>query len=159
MTVLIYPYILTINAYNEAGELVKIIANETVSAMLTEALLEVPGNTQNAIVANDNVLHIIVPGVENQGTLGQGSTTYTWDITNEQSQFVAPGKYYIKIEETDEYGHVNVVVKDILVVRVEQYIELKVFNAAGELVRTIREINKPVPSIADLSEMGDTIII
>jgi flagellar hook assembly protein FlgD len=127
--------------------------------MMSQVVFEVPGNTDTAMVANDNVLNIIVPGVETNATFGSGTCAFVWDITNNQSQYVEPGKYYIKIEEADEFGHVNVIIKEILVVRIEKYIELKVYNSAGELVRTIREINKPVPNIADLSAVGDIIVI
>jgi flagellar hook assembly protein FlgD len=154
-----YPFIITISAYNEAGELVRIVAQEKASAMLSSVILDVPGNSTAAMVANGNVLNIYVPGVETPLSLGMGGTTFTWDVTNAQAQFVTPGKYYIKIEEQDEYGHINVVIKDVLVVRIEQYIELKVFNSAGELVRTIRETNKPLPPAADLSAIGDLLII
>jgi hypothetical protein len=155
-----YPFIITISAYNEAGELVKIISSQLANKMLTGVQLDVPGNTGEAIVtANDNVLHIYLDGVETPATMGMGGTMFTWDIMNAQSQFVDPGEYYIKVEEQDEYGHINVVVKGVLVVRVEQYIELKVFNAAGELVRTIRETNKTLPPSADLGGVGDLLII
>lgn len=127
--------------------------------MLSGVILGVPGNITATVVGNDNILNIYIPGVETPLTLGNGGTNFVWDITNNQSQFVNPGKYYIKVEETDEFGHVNVVIKDILVVRVEQYIELKVYNSAGELVRTIRDTASAVPELADLSSMGDIVII
>ena len=130
--------------------------------MMTGVSMEIPGNTGTAyIVGNDNKLRIFVAGLSTPDSLGNtiGGTMFAWDVTNSQEQFVEPGNYYIKVEEQDEYGHINVVVKDVEVVRTESYIELKVYNGAGELVRTIRETDKPLPLTADLSGMGDLIIV
>jgi flagellar hook assembly protein FlgD len=154
-----WPFIIKITAYNEAGELVKTIASELASSGITDLTLSVPGQPDASIVANDGQVNINVPGVEIPSTLGSGGTVFVWQVTNEQEQFVTPGKYYIKTEVIDEFGHVNVIIHDILVVRIEHYIELKVFNSAGEVIRTVRETSKPVPEIADLSGVGDIIVM
>lgn len=127
---------------------------------MTDVNLVIPGATPGEnVVGTGNVVELRVPGVEIPATLGMGGTVFTWDLTNAQSQEVDPGKYYIKTEVTDEYGHVNVIIKDVMVVRIEEYIELKIYNSAGELVRTIRQTGVPVPDMADLSYMGDIIVI
>jgi hypothetical protein len=150
-----FPYIITISAYNEAGELVKVVAQTHATTMFTEADLSVPGHSDNSIIGTDNKLTIDMPGIETPDSMGATHTAFIWDVTNNQSQFVTPGAYYIKVEETDAFGHVNVVIKQIQVVSVEEYIELKIFNSAGEIVRVIRE-NKAVST--DLSLADDEIL-
>lgn len=156
-TPLPWPFIITISAYNEAGELVKIITSELCSTMMTEMSLTIPGNPDSNVVGSGNVVNLTVPGVETWSTVGAGSTTFTWNLTNNQSQEVTPGKYFIKTEVKDEYGHTNVIIKDVLVVRIEEYIELKIYNTAGEVVRLIRDLTSPVPVLADLGPMDDVI--
>ncbi len=155
----VFPYIITISALNEAGEIVKLIASERANAMFTSVNLIVPGSDDNTVIGYDKDLGIFVPGVETYATKGSGGTLFNWDITNNQSQYVKPGKYFIKIEESDGFGHINVIIKEITVIRVDEYIELKIYNTAGEVVRVIRAEGKPMPAVADLGSMGEVLFI
>jgi flagellar hook assembly protein FlgD len=154
-----WPFIITAGMYNEAGELVKVLDNSPASAMFTNVLIDVPGNTDNSVIGNDKILNIIIPGVEIPATLGQGYTTFYWNETNAQAQVVDPGVYYIKVQETDAYGHVNVVIKEITVVISEQYVQMTIFNSAGEIVKVVTDYAAAIPSNIDLSGIGDTLII
>lgn len=135
------------------------IGTSPASAMFGSVDLDVPGNTENTAVGNGGKLKIIIPGVETPLTLGQGSTTYTWDVTNAQSQFVDPGIYYIKVQESDAYGHINVVIKEITVVQSDQYVQMTVFNTAGEIVKVVTDYTAAIPANIDLGPLGDLLVV
>jgi hypothetical protein len=63
--------------------------------------------------------------------------TYLWNGSNDNGQQVVSGIYYIKLEEHDSYGNVVTYVHEVVVLAVGNQIRLKVFNAAGEEVKTL----------------------
>ncbi len=133
-----FPYVITIGVYNSAGELVRTVAHTRTSAIAMEMKL-VSNNTETEIVTSYYPLTIILPGVETPDSIGLGSTSFDWNTVTDGLQGIGNGIYYLKLEQKDEYGHINVLIEEIQVLRHEQYVELRVFNSAGELVRTIRE--------------------
>jgi len=142
-----FPYIVQIGLYNEAGELVKIIAKEMASKPIGEV------NTivfiQATPVANPDTvtvgtpLVIQLPGVDTPETFGPGSpgASFTWFADNQQSQDINQGVYFIKTEQIDEYGHTTAFIKEITLLKVERFIEMNIYNSAGELIRTIKKEN------------------
>jgi len=66
-------------------------------------------------------------------------TDFKWDGTNDNGQEIKNGKYYIKITTRDKYGHTEVKVKDLTVVKTEEYVRLSIYNTAGEVVRRIEK--------------------
>jgi flagellar hook assembly protein FlgD len=96
--------------------------------------------TDPATITDKTPLEIYLPGVETPDTQGNGAgTSFFWTADNAQSQDVTQGNYYIKVEQTDTYGHVTAFIKEVTVLRQEKYVEMKIFNEAGELVRIIRK--------------------
>jgi len=91
------------------------------------------------VISYGSGLDIYLRGVETEQTEGTGGTIFTWKAINDQSQLIDQGVYYIKVETLDPYGHTSTFIKDITVVRLEEYIELNIYNNAGEIVRTIRQ--------------------
>ncbi len=153
-----YPYLLTITIYNEAGEIVRVIASEAVSAPVTSVEYYAGGEANPVVISGDSKLEIRLPRVETRSTFGTGSTTYYWDAINAQSQEVGTGVYYIKIETLDQYGHTTTLIKDITVVRVDQYVELNIYNSAGEIIRSIRQKKDVSGGTVSLSSLGDRLI-
>jgi flagellar hook assembly protein FlgD len=133
-----YPYILTINAYNSAGELVKVITSSPVSAEFTTAYMLVSGTAVNLFDPSDGALDINVPGLNGPGQETGAAMNFAWNGTTNANQEVAPGNYYIKISTTDAYGHVNTKVESIQILYIQEYVMLNIFNSAGELVRNIK---------------------
>lgn len=133
-----YPFTLTISLYNEAGERVKTIATINTSAHLSDVVMSVNGN-QTSVFGNGEKVSIYLPGVEVPSTAGLGSTTIIWDPSNDGGQKITSGSYYLKIEEKDKYNHVFVMTKSVTYIRTEQYVEFRIFNTAGELVRSIKK--------------------
>jgi hypothetical protein len=134
-----YPYILTINLYNEAGELVKTIANTPSSNVMTGAKISVNGTEDGVVTSKDKML-IFIPGVDTPISFAAGAVggaTYNWNADNNSSQSVNSGLYYIKFEQKDQFGHSNVFIKQVQVVKEEEYVQLNIFNSSGEIVRTI----------------------
>jgi hypothetical protein len=154
-----FPYILTITLYNEAGEVVKVLAQDVTNMPLTNILVTAGGVTNPATITSDTPVQITLPGMDTPNTQGSGvDPVYVWNPINQQSQDVSPGVYYIKVEETDTYGHVAAIIKDITVMKIEQYVEVNIFNAAGELVRNIREYKTTLDQQISLG-VADYIVI
>jgi flagellar hook assembly protein FlgD len=131
-----------IGLYNTAGELVKVITSDVTTNLITVVQTYAQGVTDPATVTDNTPLVIYLPGVETPDTQGNGvGTSFTWIANNAQSQNVVQGNYYIKIEQTDTYGHVTSYIKEVTVLRQEKYVMLNIFNEAGELVRTIKKEN------------------
>ena len=157
-TPVMYPYLLTITIYNEAGEVVRVIASEAVSAPVTSVEYYAKGVTNPSVISKDGKLEIRLPRVETPSTFGTGSTTYYWDAINAQSQEVDTGVYYIKIETLDPYGHTTTMIKDLTVMRIDEYVELNIFNSAGEIIRKIRQEKNVITDTVTLDKLGDRLI-
>ncbi len=137
-----FPYTIKIGVYNEAGELVKVIAQDVCNKLMQDVSLYVGTDSKN-IVGPGQALELKFPGLGTPSTLGNGSTSWFWQADNSALQTVSPGKYYIQIEQTDTYDHTTVLIKDINVITMDHYLEMSIFNSAGETVRIIR-IDNPV---------------
>jgi len=159
-----YPFTLSITILNEAGETVKTLSFEQTSATVGDIHLyiddgdgdpPVPADDGGGyVVGGDIQLEINLPGVETPWSIGKGGTSFFWTADNDQGQDVDNGVYYIKIEERDLYGHVMTNNKQITVLRADEYVEMRVFNNAGERVRTVRVPGGVAGDFVGL-EMGD----
>ncbi len=157
LTPRIYPYTISIAVYNEAGEIVKKITNVPADGKLSDiSLLE--GGVETKTLGNDGILEIFIEGIETQNNNVERGSLFIWDVKNQQSQYIDSGVYYIKVEQIDPYGHVNTLTKSITVFDVREYVEFKVFNTAGEIVRSIRTY-KTTNSSPTLAYVPDLIYI
>lgn len=129
-------YLLTVKVYNEAGEAVKTIITVSTDYVLTGIITSTGGNTANAF-SSDKILTITIPGAGPGGT----DIVTSWDGTTDGGQPAASGTYYISAAETDTFGQVMNVTKDITLIKNSTYVQLNIFNSAGELVRTITDVN------------------
>ncbi|HPI04231.1 MAG TPA: hypothetical protein PKZ78_10375, partial [Candidatus Goldiibacteriota bacterium] len=144
-----FPYIVRIGVYNSAGELVKIIAESRANNMMSLVRFTAAPEESNVqgtvegkeseVVTNKQVLEIFMAGLETPDSIGTGHTVFEWGATNNAIQDISNGSYYIKIEQKDEYGHSNVLIKEIQVIKIEEYVEVNIYNSGGELVRVIKE--------------------
>jgi hypothetical protein len=154
-----FPYTIRIRVYNSAGEVVQTIAEDTTSNVLTGLVICANGVTNPATVSGDMPLEIILPGIHTPGSQGSGqSAVFTWKATNAQSQNAVQGIYYIKVEQSDAYGHTSSFITDVTIVNAEEYIELNIFNSSGEIVRSIHKTG-PVPDDKINLEIDDVITI
>jgi flagellar hook assembly protein FlgD len=158
----VYPYLLEIQAYNEAGELVKIIAQTTTNAPVTGFDTYV-GTTQtssfNAAATPGMTFRINNVWTPDKNGPGVTYVDFPWDGTNQNGQDVGQGVYYIKMSVVDEFGHTVSIIKDISLVRSEEYTRLSIYNSAGELVRRITDYNQIASTSIDLSGMDDPIYV
>jgi flagellar hook assembly protein FlgD len=141
---------------------VKTLVNTSADAPLTTVVYMDTANgvTNPATVTDSDPLQIILPGVEVPASQGQGYSSFTWTAVNNQSQDVNQGVYYIKVEETDDYGHTTALIKEVTVLKREQYVELNIFNSSGEIVRSIRQPkDNLMTDKIDLSTLPDVIIV
>jgi uncharacterized repeat protein (TIGR01451 family) len=115
----------TIGIYNAAGELVKTVAVKYMSnpvndvSLLADAILSSMGDSVTIVTGDD------------------GRILGTWDGTNGLGALVANGTYYLKIDSVDGYGTTTSVTKVITVDRPLTTVTVNIYNAAGELVRTM----------------------
>jgi flagellar hook assembly protein FlgD len=129
---------LTISAYNEAGELVKVIATSPVSAEFTSAYMLVSGTAVDLYDPSDGTLQFSLPGLRGPGQESGAGMTFTWNGTTNANQVVAPGNYYIKVSTTDTYGHVETKIENLQILYIQEYVEVNIYNSAGELVRRLQ---------------------
>jgi flagellar hook assembly protein FlgD len=137
-----YPNLISVSVFNTAGELVKKIVSSPARGGLSSVEFIVQGGNGQDLMLAEGSLDIVIAGIEVPESYGTGIAVFTWDGKNEQGQYGVPGLYYVTVEETDPYGHTATITKEITLVNLRGYVELRVFNNAGELVRTIRDYSK-----------------
>ncbi len=134
-----FPYAMNISVYNEAGELVKVVANTTTSQEAQNMQLLLNGSQTGLVLPGSGTSLIIrMPDIETPNQAKGGYADFTWDGTNSAGQDVANGVYYIKETTTDPYGHTNTITKQVTALDETQYVQINIFNSAGELVQTIK---------------------
>lgn len=143
---------LSVVAYNEAGEKVKSIGTVQLSSNMNGMLLEEGGSVTDLFDSSAGKLSLIFPGVASPGSTGV--VTLYWDGKNDNGMDVTPGVYYIKAEVTDNYGHVNSLTEEVTVLNTEQWVRLSIYNEAGELVATLQDNTAPSgPVMLDSDEV------
>lgn len=133
-----FPYVLRIGVYNSAGELVKLLVNTPASSIVGPIEYKVNNESRSYMLGNEE-LSIVYMGVETPATIGAGVSSFYWYAQNTGGQPVENGVYYIKVEQTDGFNHTSTYVKSVTVMQTYEYVELKVFNSAGEVIRIIKE--------------------
>jgi flagellar hook assembly protein FlgD len=147
-TPLTYPYNLVIEAYNEAGEKVKLIAQEVISTQVKDFETMV-GNTLTGVFNPAEAdLNLRFPGIWTGGTINVPYVDFAWDGTNANGQNASQGVYYIKVLVTDEYGHTDTIIKEVQLLRTEEYVRVSIYNSAGELVRRMQQDTVPGTQIS-----------
>ncbi len=146
MTLPPYPFILTIDIYNEAGEKVKHIIKTPISDNINSEIILLLKGEESKIwdkIFNpeEGVLIMKIPGIETPDQRDKGYSEFIWDGKNNSGQETGNGVYYIKFTIQDKYGHTDVIIKDITLLKKEQYVLLSIYNTAGELVRRIEKDN------------------
>ena len=106
---------------------------------LMEDVMFLSDGRDTDVISNGVDITITLNGVETPFNIGEGHSSFIWDGKNDQAQFVSNGPYYIKLEQLDEYGHTTSLIKDIQSIRYEEGVEGRIYNAAGELVKVIRD--------------------
>ncbi len=137
-----YPFFVTIGVYSENGELVRYIGEWPTTHMISSAEFTIAGPVDDGMVSGESVMTIYFPGVETEQTLGQGGTYVTWDGKNSGGQAVNSGPYYVSIIEVDKYDHTNTMTREVTILQGISYMEMNIFNTAGELIYTKKEMNK-----------------
>jgi hypothetical protein len=151
-----FPFILKIQVYNASGELVRLVTESYASKMNTGVTLLVDG-VESDVVADGKSLEILMAGTEIPSTVGAGATSFFWATDTDGAQAASGGVYFIKFEQTDSYGHTLSIFKSVTVMRSEEYVELSVFNSAGETVKVIKAQNLS-PDKPDLNVNEVTLI-
>jgi hypothetical protein len=75
--------------------------------------------------------------IEFPGALAGGGNVVLWRGDNAGGQAVAGGSYFIKAELVDPFGQVSSLIRPVVVVPGGARQSLRIYNAAGELVRSL----------------------
>jgi len=154
-TPVFFPYLLVIESYNEAGEKVKVIANTNISNPVS--IVEISNNIFNPAYEK---LVLSFPGIwtpEQMGT-GVGRISFEWDGKNENGQKINQGVYYIKISVIDPYGHIETIIKEVKLLRTDEYLRINIYNTAGELVTRL-EKRENISNLLNMNLIKDIIYI
>jgi hypothetical protein len=157
-----YPYTLSIAAYNSAGEKVRDIAFTYTTEAALAAVLRMNGVQTSVLAPVQGSLEIFIPGAV---AAGQTGASFMWDGTANNGQAVASGDYYLQLVSVDMYGHKETLVKDVQVIKSMTGVTVKIFNSAGELVREISgagiasQLELQVASIVSVGKAGTDITI
>jgi len=144
ITEVVYPFVLIVEAYNEAGERVKLIGEATVNSNdLGGVMTLVNGKEETVFDPSKGEMTFRFPGILSIDDPAVNYIDFKWDGRNENGQDINQGVYYIKIRATDAYGHVNTTVKEVSVLKTEEYIRVSIYNTAGELVRRMEQEKTP----------------
>ena len=135
---------MVIAAYNAAGERVRVIYSGGAQYLPGSLDLSAP-----VFIGGDGQITIRFPGA-----FATGGNTLVWDGSNDNGAMIKGGMYTIKAEIVDPFGKVTSLVQDVQVLPGGTQQFLRIFNAAGEVVRTI---HLPVSvKGANGLRMGDT---
>ncbi len=151
MTPVSFPYILSIEAYNEAGEKVRIITQSSIAGDVGDIAMLMNGVTTTAFNPDTGSLELRIKGIQTPDQYGGGAdqtSSFIWNGYSDSGQEVTPGLYYIKISTTDTYGHVNTHIETIQVLKLDQTARINIYNSAGELVRRLETPNVSGTSIS-----------
>lgn len=139
-TPVMFPYLLVIEAYNEAGEKVRLITETRITDIFSEIEMLAGGISNNIFNPSEGPLIISIPGIWTPEQMGPGvdRINIAWDGYNDNGQNVNNGVYYIKISVQDRYGHLQTTIKEVQLLRIEEYVRINIYNTAGELVRGLQ---------------------
>lgn len=115
-------YRVHVDVYNSAGELVKNLTQFD-SSFAVSGFTVVGGVLQTP----QDVASLVY----------DGTALATWDGTNQSGQKVGNGTYYVKVESTDPFGVTTTVTQDVAVDLSRSSLSLRVFNGAGEVVKSL----------------------
>jgi len=134
-----FPYTLNISVYNEAGEAVAVLFVGDVKGGISGAEITIDGKEGPFVFEQGSVLEVFLPEIETSVDPGNKGAMFGWDGTNDQGQYVSQGVYYVQISRDDGFDHVDTLTETFTVINNMDYVEMNIYNSAGELVRSVRE--------------------
>lgn len=117
-------YHFTITIYNSAGEEVKTIAAGSPAANDPQGDFSLD---KSAFASKNGQVLLITAG-------GQ---VLTWAGDDNGGQFIQNGVYYVKLESTDQFGHVATVTHEVSVLSAAHFYSVKIFSSSGEEVNSL----------------------
>ncbi len=115
-------YMVHVDVYNGAGELVK-----TLTTFESSFALSGFDMTGSVIQKPQDVASLVYGGV----------TLASWDATNNKGDKVNNGTYYVKVQSTDPFGVTTSVTQDVTVNLAQSTLSLTLYNGAGEVVESL----------------------
>jgi hypothetical protein len=110
--------------YNSAGELVRLLAGDLSSP--DDPAVGFKLSSPTLLPGSSDPLHVLAGGAD-----------LVWNGGNDSGQAVSGGVYYVKLEVRDPFGHVEAFSREVSVFAPATPYSIRIFNSAGELVRTL----------------------
>jgi flagellar hook assembly protein FlgD len=134
-TPIIYPYLLVLEVYNEAGEKVNTITDDTLILFpANDFMMMVNGKESTVFNPGEGNLTIRVLDTVSPDHANNGYIDFEWNGKNQNGQSIEEGIYYVKVTTKDPFGSMNAVIKGVQLIRIEEYIRISIYNSAGEIV-------------------------
>jgi flagellar hook assembly protein FlgD len=133
---------ITIRVYNSAGEVVRTIIVAGTNNPMGNVVTDINGNPAVTTLGYGDLMNITIPGVELDGS----ALSVAWDSKTDGGQLAASGAYTVRIDQIDTYHRDTAVIIPVTVIRNETYVQLNIYNSAGELVRSIINYNFVFPA-------------
>jgi flagellar hook assembly protein FlgD len=155
-----FPYTLVVEAFNEAGEKVKLITQTHINKPADTFLTMVNGAEATVFNPSDpgGNLQLRFPGIWTEDMINVDYVDFAWNGNTNSGQEAGQGIYYIKIQVQDEYGHTETIVKEVQLVRTEEYTRVTIYNGAGEIVSRL-ETPDVSGTVIDLSGLDDVLYV
>jgi hypothetical protein len=111
----------TLSVYNSAGELVKTLSSNNPSLINPQGDFALSANT-------------FAPQNGQALTVTAGGQSLLWTGNNNNSQLIQNGMYYVTLQSTDQFGHVETTTKQITVLSSALSYTVDIYNSSGEMV-------------------------
>ena len=108
---------------------------------ITNIITSINGDTGATAIGYGGIMNILLPGVGLNGS----DVNITWDAKTDGGQYAASGSYSIRVEQVDTYNREKDTIIQVTVIRNETYIQMNVYNSAGELVRQVTNYDFVMP--------------
>lgn len=143
------------------------LAETAVSGLIDEVFFMLNGKYTDVYDPSEGELEILLSGILTSYMQDEeNSVVFVWDGTTDGKQPAANGVYYIRFSMKDEFGTTQTRVKEITVLRGDEYVRVVIYNTAGEIVRTIKtdspgdiSISLQAPDTAVVGKEAEDIII
>jgi len=118
--------------------------------MVSDVALLSNGSPTTVFNPQESGLIIRVGDQQMPGTTITSHVDFLWNGDNANGQQIAPGPYFVKVTIYDTFGVAITVVKEVQVIKVDEYVRVSIYNSGGEIVKQVY-LPKPGGNVVDLN--------
>jgi flagellar hook assembly protein FlgD len=117
---------------------------------ISDISLLTPDGVTSVFDPQENPLTVRIGDQDVPGTTLTTYVDFIWDGDNLNGQGVMPGSYFVKVTVNDTFNTQTTIIKEVQLLKVEEYVKVSIYNSAGEIVKTV-ELPKTGDDIIDLN--------